>query len=677
MYTDTSSSAFIRRMKARTLVGARALNPGLVPGRNSDATGAYITGLDTGRRTEVIPELEEAVANLYSTVPDAPTGVSAVAGIRQAIVSFVAPLNDGRTPITEYTVTSTPGGIVATGTASPITVTGLANGTAYTFTAVATNKMGDSVASEPSASVTTFNVPSAPTNLIATAGNGQVTISFTAPADGGSPITNYKYSTNGGTSYSSFSPADISSPVTITGLTNGQTYNIGLLAINAVGDGIPSSIILVSTATVPSPPTGVSAVPGDGQATVYFTPSVSDGGSPIIGYMVSTPDNITAPGSSSPITISGLTNGRPYTFRVTATNSVGTSVQSTASVAVTPSGVPAPPTNLSGVGGDKALYILFTAGSNGGSPITNYEYSTDGGTTFTACNPAQISSPISISDPTLVNGTPYTVALKAVNAAGASIASATVVVTPTVNTLTQDSNRLIELDASNASSYAGSGTTWTNLQSGGLYSATLVGGPIYNASTNGGVITCDGTNDYIEIADAAAIRATVGGAITAQIWAKVDPSLNSGDGLISKQYGGGSGKDYDGFRLSVNTDGSFTFGANGQATNDTHISPPNKYSTGVWALYTLVFQFNQKSINTVVQQNYKPSYVYVSPYSVYSAKYADNSIPNNAPLRLAQGIQDGGNFCPCDIGAFYYYNTALSQEDIIRNYDATKSRFGL
>ena len=76
------------------------------------------------------------------TVPGAPTAVSAVAGNGQATVGFTAPASDGASAITSYTVTSSPGGKTATGTSSPITVTGLANGTTFTFTVTATNSLG-------------------------------------------------------------------------------------------------------------------------------------------------------------------------------------------------------------------------------------------------------------------------------------------------------------------------------------------------------------------------------------------------------------------------------------------------------------------------------------------------------------------------------------------------------
>lgn len=87
--------------------------------------------------------------------------------------------------------------------------------------------------------------PAAPSSLVATAGDGQASISFTQGSNGGSAITNYKYSLDG-TTYTALSPAATTSPITITGLTNATSYNIYLKAVNAVGDSSASTSVSVT-----------------------------------------------------------------------------------------------------------------------------------------------------------------------------------------------------------------------------------------------------------------------------------------------------------------------------------------------------------------------------------------------------------------------------------------------
>ena len=91
---------------------------------------------------------------VQATAPGAPTIGTATAGDTLVNVAFTAPVGDGGAAITSYTVTSNPGGLTSTGGSSPIIVTGLTNGTAYTFTVTATNATGTSAASAASNSVT-------------------------------------------------------------------------------------------------------------------------------------------------------------------------------------------------------------------------------------------------------------------------------------------------------------------------------------------------------------------------------------------------------------------------------------------------------------------------------------------------------------------------------------------
>jgi hypothetical protein len=152
-----------------------------------------------------------------------------------ASVAFSAGTVLGRT----YTVTSSPGSYTATGSTSPLVVTGLQSSTQYTYTVTATNNYGTSSASSASSAVTATTVPQNPTIGTATADNQSATLTFTTGATGGSSITNYKYSTDNST-YIAFSPAQTSSPLTISGLTNGTSYSFYLKAVNANGDSAAS-----------------------------------------------------------------------------------------------------------------------------------------------------------------------------------------------------------------------------------------------------------------------------------------------------------------------------------------------------------------------------------------------------------------------------------------------------
>lgn len=129
-------------------------------------------------------------SNPIITLPGAPTIGTATAGNASATVTFTPPASDGGSAILEYRVTSSPGNIFASGTASPITVTGLVNGTAYTFTVTANNGYGTGPSSAASNSVTP--APQVPSLLLPTASNiggTTATLGATITTDGGAAIT--------------------------------------------------------------------------------------------------------------------------------------------------------------------------------------------------------------------------------------------------------------------------------------------------------------------------------------------------------------------------------------------------------------------------------------------------------------------------------------------------------
>jgi uncharacterized protein (TIGR02145 family) len=118
----------------------------------------------------------------------------------------------------------------------------------------------------------------------------------------------------------------------ITGLTAYTLYYVKAYATNSAGTAYGNELSFTSSPTIPDAPAVVIASAGYAKAVVAFSEPLSDGGSAIIGYTVtSNPDSITVYGTSSPITVTSLTNGTIYTFTVTATNEIGTGMPSSAS----------------------------------------------------------------------------------------------------------------------------------------------------------------------------------------------------------------------------------------------------------------------------------------------------------------------------------------------------------
>jgi hypothetical protein len=338
-----------------------------------------------------------------ATVPDAPTNVVGTTAAGQIGVTWSAPISNGGSAITDYTVqySSDSGSTWLTFTDSvsataSATVTGLADNTSYVFRVLAKNIIGDGPYSTASAAVSTATVPGAPGTPTPTASqNTQVPLSWTAAANNGSAITDYviQYSTSATFASSVTTFADgtsASTSATVTGLSNGTAYYFRVAATNAVGTG-PYSTISASAvpSTAPGAPTSVSGTPnGVTTSTVSWTAPASNGGLSIDGYKIEyalspyssyTVFNANTGTTATSISVTGLTNGASYKFRVSARNAANGFGTTAESGVVVTNIVPAAPTigtmTLSTTNTTDSL--AWTAPTpNGGSAVTGYVYQT-------------------------------------------------------------------------------------------------------------------------------------------------------------------------------------------------------------------------------------------------------------------------------------------------------------
>ncbi len=451
------------------------------------------------------------VSGTPATVPTQPVITAVPRGNATMSVSFTE-AGDGGSAITSYQY-STDGGVTwqtASGTSSPLTITALstngttpiANGTEYPVEIRAVNTVGDSLASSP-VEAAPATVPGAPT-VVLTPGNGVISVATTVTNDGGSAITGIDYSLDGTTWLST---GTTGSTFTITGLTNGTSQPVWVRADNAIGYGTPFGPASATPYTVPGPPINVQATNGAGSSVVSWSAPAWNGGSAVTQYTAtaytSSAGTTTAgtPCTTTSLTcsVTGLTNNTTYYLGVVATNAAGSGVSSSPLVPVTPVALPGAPTINSITPGNTILAVNFTAGSPGGDPITSYQYSLDGGTTWTTASGT--TSPIYISG--LTNGTSYPVRLVAVSAAGAGATSNSVSATPyaapnapdptTITAVAQGAGVLVSW-AAPASNGAPISNQTVNGVSNSAYTVTAfnsaVGGTQIGSCSTSGALSC-------------------------------------------------------------------------------------------------------------------------------------------------------------------------------------------
>ena len=381
-----------------------------------------------------------APAGAVVVVPSAPTAVVAKADASSTTtldISWVASTSpDGTSPITGYTVTSTPGSFTCTTATTTCNVTGLTTATNYTFRVTATNSYGASVASTASASKRPGD-PGTPTSItaarvdgLANAATGRATVTWRVPNNGGSAVTGQTVTSTPGAltcTDNAHITAGTTASCTVTGLSSGTSYTFQVKAMNA---NLPAGTVSIASnsvtvQTLPVAPTGVSAIASNAAASVSWEGPVSTTYSGAISVYTVTATDLTdalsggrsASGASSPITVSGLTNGHSYTFTVSATGVAGAGPASSASSPVTLCTVPSAPTSLVAAVQDGSVTLTFVAGATGGAAISKYQYRIGNGQWVDSGS----GSPITVGG--LANYTTYSIRLRAVNVVGAGAAS--------------------------------------------------------------------------------------------------------------------------------------------------------------------------------------------------------------------------------------------------------------
>ena len=323
-------------------------------------------------------------------------------------------------------VVNNPNGLPYTYLADPSSVCTV-SGTTITLVAVGDCKVDQNQAGDANNLATTasatfavladpivISAPSAPLNLTATPASGQVTLSWDAPsATGNGTVSDYVIQYKVGTSWIPFlDGTSTATSLVMTGLTNGAAYDFKIAAVNEAGQGLYSTIVASTPATIAGPATSLAgSLAGDGlSATLAWTAPASNGGSAITDYKVEYKlaeeaawtlftDAVSA---TTGAVVTGLTSGQDYDFQVSVINAAG--------VSLPVSTVTLRPTN-----GDQQVGLTWDAPSGA---IVNYivEYRVAGASTWQSFDTTSTATTATLAS--LSNGTQYDIRVAAMLTGG-------------------------------------------------------------------------------------------------------------------------------------------------------------------------------------------------------------------------------------------------------------------
>ena len=429
------------------LVPAPAATKTITPLLNSTKYFFKITAITAFASSPTTAESDVTPA----TIPLSVTNVVATAAASSATITWTAPAKDGGSPITQYLVTY--GTTIAQVSVLPgqttltTTISGLVNGTSYTFKVQAVNAIGSSVGVS-SLAVIPYTTSTAPINLVLTPGAGTITAVWAAPVSlGGMTLSSYnvQYKLATDSAWTDLAAPTTALTRTITGLTNGANYSVRVSAVTGTTIKYPGAYTDPVTAMPVSSPTiplNLVATPGNLSANLTWSPPASNGGSVILYYKVMYKasssgtwiQTATNPTDTNYV-IPSLLSGTTYNFTVTAVNAIGAGVTSAVANA-TPSTIPNAPASLTAtvdavpVAGQVKLNWVEAPLGTGVSPVTGYkvEYKLSSASTWTTANPSILA--VSYTMTGLTSGQSYDFQVSAINAIGTSLPRGASVVAP-------------------------------------------------------------------------------------------------------------------------------------------------------------------------------------------------------------------------------------------------------
>ncbi len=443
----------------------------VVSAANSAGEGANSVQVSATPQTPVVP-------------PSPPGNLTATAGNAQASLSWSASSGATSYNVKRATTNGGPYTPIATPTATSYTDTSASNGTTYYYVVSAVNAAGEGADSgQVGATPQSPPPPSPPGNLLATAGNAQVALTWSASS--GATSYNVKRATINGGPYTQIQiVVATSTSYTDTSASNGTTYYYVVSAANSVGEGADSVQVSATPQTPvvpPSPPGNLTATAGNAQvgltwsassgATSYNVKRATINGGPYT--QIATP-------TATSYTDTSATNGPTYYYVVSAVNSAGEGADS-GQVGATPQAPPppSPPGNLTATAGNAQVGLTWSASS--GATSYNVKRATISGGPYTQIQ-IVVATSTSYTDTSATNGTTYYYVVSAVGSTGEGANSAQVGAIPQAPPPSPPGG--LTATAGNAQV----GLTWSASSGATSYSvkrATINGGPYTQIATPG------------------------------------------------------------------------------------------------------------------------------------------------------------------------------------------------